>query len=303
MITQAFIISELKQTLKKPNLSEQNKRECELLLKFCDLLLLKEKEFNSLSYPVKLKFWEDNEMDYRYIRYNIWKTKRSKVVTISIFPRDLEEQKNYFKWYRSHLEEDRPQKFSIKRVKEDYFFKIKDNPQAIRYTKDLINKYKTAEAGLYKTYSLFRIGFDSVVNNDGIDMKEVFKKPVLAFIDIVLEGIIYAEFVPFLEEQLAILKEEKKKKPKIENEEIEVVPDEIQQRVAWLYAIGVIDYLKEKNKNYSSSNIGNIISKGIGEKSDTIRKTIDRIETEDLLEKFNDWINQTCQKLKIKRVK
>lgn len=85
--------------------------------------------------------------------------------------------------------------------------------------------------------------------------------------------------------------------------EIEIIPEEIQQRIAWLYSIGIIDYIKEKHKTHSPSTIGKILSKGTGVKWNTIKKTIERIESENLLEKYSDYINNTCQQLKIQRVK
>ena len=87
------------------------------------------------------------------------------------------------------------------------------------------------------------------------------------------------------------------------NDQVEIVPDELQQRIAWLYAIGIIEYLGNHMNNHSSSSIGKVLAKGIGGKSDSIRKSIDRLRNENLLSQYEDYINETCQKLKIQKVK
>lgn len=88
-----------------------------------------------------------------------------------------------------------------------------------------------------------------------------------------------------------------------EDGENEVVPDEIQQKVAWLYAIGVVDYITEKHKILGTTMIGKILAKGMGAKADTVRKTLDRIENDGLMSKYDDIINDTCHTYKIKRVR
>lgn len=90
--------------------------------------------------------------------------------------------------------------------------------------------------------------------------------------------------------------------PGVEKTEIEIIPTEIQQRIAWLYSTGVIDYLGKVYENHNSSLIGNVLSKGIGVRSDTIRKTIDRLR-EGKIETYNEYINNSCQQLKIERIK
>lgn len=93
--------------------------------------------------------------------------------------------------------------------------------------------------------------------------------------------------------------------------EVEEIPKEQQQRVVWLYAIGLIDYLKDKNGHniQSNSTLGKILAKGLGQQSDTIKKTLDRIEGLDtnyngnIMEKFSSWINEECRRLNIERKK
>lgn len=86
-------------------------------------------------------------------------------------------------------------------------------------------------------------------------------------------------------------------------EPIEDIPTDLQQRICWLYAIGVIDSLFEKHKITSNSTMGRILSKGTGINHNTIKVYLDRIQKEGLLNKYDDYINNTCKALKINRIK
>lgn len=87
------------------------------------------------------------------------------------------------------------------------------------------------------------------------------------------------------------------------NEEIEIISEEVQQRVAWLYAIGVVDDIKSQHNIQSNATVGRVLSKGMGCSWDSVRKALDRLEKESLLDKYNDYINNTCQQIKINRIK
>ena len=115
----------------------------------------------------------------------------------------------------------------------------------------------------------------------------------------------YKDFINSLDENYNL---ETKKIPTApaESKQIEpneVIPDEIQQRICWLYAIGVFDNFKEQHKIESPSTIGMILSIGLNLKKDTIKTTLERIENDDLLKKFDSYINLMCNKFKIRRVK
>jgi len=85
-------------------------------------------------------------------------------------------------------------------------------------------------------------------------------------------------------------------------EPIEDIPIDLQKRICWLYAIGVIGYVDKTHTTGSYSTIGAILSSGIDIKGDTIRKTLERIKKEDLLKTFDEYIDSKCLRLKIKRV-
>ncbi len=81
----------------------------------------------------------------------------------------------------------------------------------------------------------------------------------------------------------------------------EIIPQEYQRMIVMIDELGVIKFLKDKYESHSSSVIGNILSKCIGIKQDTIRKTIDRIEKESLKDQYDDYLTSTFKSLKIKR--
>ncbi len=305
------------------------KEKKEIALKINDLkekdivgkkILAEKRNFDKLSYPEKISFWDNLGLDFGCGKYEIFKTredeKKEKSISICNLPQLNEERKIYFDWFKKNLEITQPLVYDLEKIKENYFKKIKGNPQAVNFTKTQLAIYNTQKEDEFniserstfmKRHNGYKLGFKSILYNEEVDIEE----HPFAIGDIwrILRGTINAQITPFLEEQLIILEEEKKK-PKKEIEEIEEVTGIIQQRVAWLNAIGVIDFLKEKNKIQSSTTIAKILSKGIGKPEnmkgelwDAIRKAIDRIEKENLLAKYNNYIDNTCQQLKIDRIK
>lgn len=270
-------------------------------------------KFDKLSYSDKLKFWEENDLGILENTTHFTNKNEPKPENyISILPNTKEEARVLFNWRAKFITDEwQPKLYDIEKIKENYFEKIKDNIQAIRYTQTQLDKYKKNYKDFYEkesghanrwTTKPYMKGFDSVVNNTEIDIDLDARELLYDGVSYILQGVRDAILIPFFEEQLLILEEEKKK-PKEKVEELEIIPDEIQQRIAWLYSIGIIDYIKEKHKIHSPSTIGKILSKGTGVKWNTIKKTIERIESENLLEKYSDYINNTCQQLKITRVK
>ncbi len=83
----------------------------------------------------------------------------------------------------------------------------------------------------------------------------------------------------------------------------EDLPEEFQQRIAWLYSIGVIDYLKQEYGCTSELHIGKILSYGVGIPADTIRNYIRRFEGTNKLDDYSEWIDQRCLKLNITKKK
>jgi hypothetical protein len=83
------------------------------------------------------------------------------------------------------------------------------------------------------------------------------------------------------------------------------VPHETKQRVAWCYAVGIIDYLLHNKKINSTNGVASVLRLGMGIdiKTNTIQKYISKLRDDpNELEKFKNYIDAKCSELKIDRV-
>jgi len=270
-------------------------------------------KFDKLAYPEKLKFLEDNFYLPAYCTTYFLSGDENRINPenqLSVFPNTESEYNAYFDYCFSYFKKNEPLRFDIEKMKANYFQIIDESANPVIYTQTVLSTYTMLHNGFSEVQEVtntpsvnaYMEGYNNVIYNPGkhigIDViKSFFKSD---FFEFLLSGMIAAKFIPFLEEQSIILEEKRKK---IIIEESEIIPKEIQQRIAWLYAIGVIDYLRLKYEIQSSSTIGRILSKGIGIPENTIKKTIMKIEKENLLEKYRDYIAESCNTLKIVRVK
>jgi hypothetical protein len=84
------------------------------------------------------------------------------------------------------------------------------------------------------------------------------------------------------------------------NTEEQLVINEDQEKIIWLYSLGVIQYLESKFKTASPSTLGSILEIGVGVKKNTIKKTIERIRDDNsLLKKKREFIEDHKKRLRL----
>lgn len=86
------------------------------------------------------------------------------------------------------------------------------------------------------------------------------------------------------------------------NESLELKFDEDQQKVLYLYKLGVIEYLRKSQNGISENKIGEILHPIINVRPDTIRKCIERIRNDSLHPKVTEAVLNTITQLKIKPI-
>lgn len=179
-------------------------------------------QFDKLSYPEKLKFWDANNLNpVEYQLSFLEGEERNKPENyITIFPENENEYYIYFDYYFSFIKKYEPIFYDLEKMKEHYFKIINENPQAIYYTKTQLMNYN-ADFSRWFSKTSYMKGFDSIAKKREI----YFHHSDFTFNNTqrIIDGIIGAQFAPFLEEQLLILEEEKKNpknKGKIQLEKI-----------------------------------------------------------------------------------
>lgn len=179
-------------------------------------------QFDKLSYLEKLKFWEANNLNpVEYQLSFLEGEERNKPENyITIFPENENEYHIYFDYYFLFIKKIEPIFYDLEKMKEHYFKIINENPQAIYYTKSQIGHY-IGDFDRWFSKTSYMKGFDSIALKREIK----FHHSDFTFSNTqrIIDGIIGAQFIPFLEEQLLILEEEKKNpknKSKIQLERI-----------------------------------------------------------------------------------
>jgi hypothetical protein len=189
-------------------------REKQEGIDIAERLMPQEEYFNSLSYTEKLSFWKKNKLHPLCWAYHVGENEQSKSKFFSVFPEKKEEFPIYFEEYARASKMEIPLMYDLDKIKEIYFSKTLNNPQAITYTENELNKYNSIVERHFKgshpnLSPSYKTGFNSIVNREEIDFERYKISP--PDFHSVLNGIIHAQIIPILEDQLVILKEEKKK--------------------------------------------------------------------------------------------
>jgi hypothetical protein len=181
---------------------------------------------------------------------------------------------------------------NINKSEEKQWLEIQKELKKINSTKDKLILLHIKLAEYYQNLPVQTLNASGIITNEYKNLGKLF-----------LDKKITTE-IELLKELMNIEEKERFSKFEFVSDE-EVIPTEIQQKICWLYAIGIIDYIKDKNKLniQSPTTIGKILALGTGIKWDTIKKTIERIENDNLLDRYSSYINAECLRLKITRLK
>ena len=173
--------------------------------------------FDKLSYPDKLKFWDEHfwgeqgffhfHSTYGFCEIGTELERDKPEHYITIFPTNKEQTNLYNRWLLNHCLE--PEHYNFEKQKEKYFKVIENNPQPKAYTEQEIEKIKLAlekqKASKRKFANGWYAGYQSAItkNEDFLSMEsDEFGREVLGF----AKGSCDAYFLGFLEKQLAALK-------------------------------------------------------------------------------------------------
>jgi hypothetical protein len=278
-------------------------------------------KFKKYQFSKKLEVWDEAKIPLECYDFSVSKDTgnslfeephKGSFFKFRLEPQTPEECQQYYDWFTRNLKIKYPKLYDFETLKTDFFAQIKGNPYKLEFAKKKLADHKLVVNNLVeksgKLMEGFKVGFQSVFENEEIDFTKIkFNIWIYSIADI-QKGIIYAHFIKFLEQKI---KELERDETWQNHDETEITPSEIQQCVVWLHSIGVIDFIREKHKVESSTTIAKILAQGMtkpdglrNELWDTIRKAIDRISDDSTLQgKYDSFINATCHKLKISRVK
>jgi hypothetical protein len=300
MYQQGININECKKFIKI--LSNQNDNSINLarivqfkeLINIAEILLPKEVEFKKLSFSEKLIFWDKNELDFQCWGYEVGKNEKDTFKRLSIFPENKEEREILFHWSKPKIAERYPYDCDFEKLKDNYFFKIQNNPQRLNYTKIEIERSKKLADHFLKSLSdsnSFKIGFESIINCQEINFDP---NPIpLGDIHGIIQGITYAYYIPFLEDQLIILEEEKKKpKQVVKQKDIKGIKNwDAKTRAYFLSEIGFwkLAFFNEVGVNKRELILSNILNIHPDTSADYYGK-IDRIVSDEIKKEVTDFI-------------
>lgn len=262
-------------------------------------------KFDKLIYPEKLKFWEDNNLELIVTTYFFieGENRNEPKNHISIFPGNKDEKKLYFDWYFTHLNFFFPLQYDIEKMKGNYFEKINGNPQSLYFTEIELRKYTKPKDEHFSEYRDFPHkknlnqrntsnsyikGFDSVAKNELINFED--KDFIFQNIKLVADGIIAANYIPFLENELIFRKREKYN-PVNESNEIDNEILEVRTKLILLNELGIIKHLQRYEPFKNATELCKFLTELIETKEESKKKTFETIRTDlryiDLTQKKN----------------
>lgn len=248
-------------------------------------------QFDKLSYPEKLKFWEDNNLELIVTTYFFieGENRNEPKNHISIFPGNMDEKKLYFDWYFKHLKFFSPLQYDIEKMKGNYFEKINGNPQSLYFTEIELRKYTKPKDEHFSEYREFPHkknlnqrntsnsyikGFDSVAKNELINFED--KDFIFQNIKLVADGIIAANYIPFLENELIFRKREKFN-PVNESSEIDNEILEVRTKLILLNELGIIKHLQGFEQFKNATELCKFLTELIETKEENKMKTHETI--------------------------
>lgn len=258
---------------------------------FFAMLKKQKPQFEKLSYPEKLKFWEDNNLELIVTTYFFieGENRNEPKNHISIFPGNNDEKKLYFDWYFTHLKIFFPLQYDIEKMKGNYFEKINGNPQSLYFTEIELTKYTKPKDEHFNEYwdfphkknlnqrntsNSYIKGFDSVAKNELINFDD--KDFIFQNIKLVADGIIAANYIPFLENELIFRKREKYN-PVNESSEIDNEILEVRTKLILLNELGIIKHLQGFEPFKNATELCRFLTELIETKEENKEKTHETI--------------------------
>jgi hypothetical protein len=217
--------------------------------------------FSKMDYSEKLQFFQSYDYLERFLEVKIYnhdsdrKNKIAPLYTFSIFPKTLDDIRQFEKFKTEVLIKENPLEYDLEAIKENHLEKIEKSANPIEYIDLEIEIYKK-ERGHWKeregALKTFTEGYSSVVEVRPINYK--YYPFCASDFRITLKGIINAQIVPFLEKQKKLI-EAQSIQANNTNEVVNIDNDILQVRtkIILFQELGIIECLIERSDTFKNS--------------------------------------------------